>query len=136
MVADEVRKLAEKTMTATKEVGDSIEAIQSAADRNVSAMERAVGDLGHATELSNTSGSVLQEIVQGAEQSADQIQSIATAAEEQSAASEEINQSIDEINSIAMDTAKGVAETTDALQKLTDQAERLSQLVQELKSVK
>ncbi len=136
VVADEVRKLAEKTMTATKEVGDSIDSIQAAADRNVSAMERAVTDLGQATELSSASGSVLQEIVHDTEVSADQIQSIATAAEQQSAASEEINQSIDEINRIAMDTARSVAETTEALDELSGQAELLAQLVQELKSVK
>lgn len=134
VVADEVRKLAEKTMTATKEVGDSIEAMQRAADRNVSAMEKAVGDLGHATDLSNSSGSVLNEIVSVTEHSADQIQSIATAAEQQSAASEEINQSIDEINSIAMDTASSVSSTIEALGELQTQGEQLIGLVQELKS--
>jgi methyl-accepting chemotaxis protein len=134
VVADEVRKLAEKTMTATKEVGDSIEAIQTAADRNVQAMEQAVSDLSTATDLSNTSGSVLQEIVDGAELSADRIQGIATAAEQQSAASEEINQSIDEINSIAAETEQAALETTQALERLAAQAEELSGMVESLRN--
>jgi methyl-accepting chemotaxis protein len=133
VVADEVRKLAEKTMTATKEVGDSIKAIQNVAARNISGMQAAVGDLEQAADLANRSGEVLDEIVHGTEESAEQIRSIATAAEEQSAASEEINQAIEEINSIAADTARGVSETTQALGDLAEQATALSALVAELK---
>jgi len=133
VVADEVRKLAEKTMTATKEVGGSIKAIQDVAAQNISGMQDAVRDLEEASNLANRSGEVLGEIVQGTEESAEQIRSIATAAEEQSAASEEINQAIEEINSIAGDTARGVAETTQALGDLAEQATALSALVAELK---
>ncbi len=134
VVADEVRKLAEKTMTATKEVGDSIEAIQTAADHNVKAMEAAVADLSTATDLSNTSGGVLQEIVMGTEMSAERIQGIATAAEQQSSASEEINQSIDEINGIAVETEQAALETEQALERLAAQAERLSDMVKSFRN--
>ncbi len=133
VVADEVRKLAEKTMTATKEVGDSIRAIQSVATRNIEGMQTAVRDLEQAVELSTRSGEVLSEIVSGTEDSAEQIRSIATAAEQQSAASEEINHAIEEINSIASDTARGVAETTQALSDLAEQASALGRLVRELR---
>nr|WP_245168209.1 HAMP domain-containing methyl-accepting chemotaxis protein [Desulfobaculum xiamenense] len=133
VVADEVRKLAEKTMTATKEVGDSIKAIQQVADSNVSSMELAVKDLDDAVDLANRSGEALKAIVVGTESSAGQIQGIATAAEEQSAASEEINHSIDEINRIAMDTARSVEESTEALRELAQQASDLSALIQELR---
>ncbi len=134
VVADEVRKLAEKTMTATKEVGDSITAIQRVADDNVRAMDTAVSELEKATEHSHRSGEALGEIVTGTEESAEQIRSIATAAEEQSAASDEINQSIEEISNIAAETARGVAETTDALSHLASQASALQNLIEELKA--
>ncbi len=39
VVADEVRKLAEKTMQATKEVGDAVSTIQSQARSNITAVE-------------------------------------------------------------------------------------------------
>jgi methyl-accepting chemotaxis protein len=133
VVADEVRKLAEKTMTATKEVGDSIRGIQGVAAQNIEGMQAAVRDLEEATTLADRSGEVLEEIVRGTEESAEQIRSIATAAEEQSAASEEINQAIDEINSIAGDTARGVAETSQALGDLAEQATALAALVTELR---
>lgn len=63
VVADEVRKLAEKTMGATKEVGDSIKAIQGVARENVAGMERAVSAISDATGLSGRSGEMLREIV-------------------------------------------------------------------------
>ncbi|HWR04594.1 MAG TPA: methyl-accepting chemotaxis protein, partial [Humidesulfovibrio sp.] len=43
VVADEVRKLAEKTMTATKEVGDAIRGIQDGTRKNLEGVERAAG---------------------------------------------------------------------------------------------
>jgi len=132
VVADEVRKLAEKTMLATKEVGASISAVQTVAQQNIDNMENALVDLSTATDLSNKSGAVLKDIVDGAESSALQIQSIATAAEEQSAASEEINRAIDEINSITMETSQGVAESADALQELASQMGDLQGVINKL----
>ena len=132
VVADEVRKLAEKTMNATKEVGDSIAAIQKVAQSNISGMEGALRDLGTAVDLSNQSGAVLQLIVEGAESSATQIQSIATAAEEQSAASEEINQAVDEINTTSIETSEGVAQASEALNELAEQSMQLKAIIDQM----
>jgi methyl-accepting chemotaxis protein len=133
VVADEVRKLAEKTMTATKEVGDSIRAIQEVAGANVTSMERAAEDLEQAVELANQSGKALKAIVEGTEASAGQIQSIATAAEEQSAASDEISQSMEEINRITTETSENIQESSEALRELAQQTSDLLGLIQELK---
>ena len=133
VVADEVRKLAEKTMVATKEVGDSINAIQSVASENISSMQLAVEGLTRSTELTDRSGEVLKRIVEASEESASQIQSIATAAEQQSSASEEINMAIDEINRIAAETAQSVEQSTASLERLSDQARHLEELIQALK---
>ncbi len=129
VVADEVRKLAEKTMSATKDVGASIRAIQNAARDNIQSMESAVEAIHEATELSHRSGALLEEIVSGAEASAGRIQSIAAAAEEHSTASEEISQAIEEINTIAMDNAQGIAQTSEALRELSLQTGELRDLV-------
>ncbi|MGE4299084.1 MAG: methyl-accepting chemotaxis protein [Desulfovibrionaceae bacterium] len=134
VVADEVRKLAEKTMSATKEVTDSINAIQTVAAQNVAAMDAAAKDLARATAMSNESGQVLSEIVIGAERSAEQIRAIATAAEEQSAATEEINRSVEEINAIAQSASHSVQETTVALAELAEQTSALMGLINQLKA--
>lgn len=134
VVADEVRKLAEKTMGATKEVGDSIRSIQDGARNNISAMDATAGRIAEATELSIRSGEMLREIVEGVELSADRVQSIATAAEQQAATSEEINQSVEEINSITLETAQAVNEAAAAAEGLAKQAQELDLIIQDMKN--
>ena len=133
VVADEVRKLAEKTMHATKEVSDSILSIQRVAGLNVQSVEEAVKGLDYASSLAGESGSALGDIVTSTNQSAGQIQSIATAAEEQAATSEEINKSIDEINAIAGQTDELADASLAAIRRLEELAVSLSGLINELK---
>ncbi|WP_051677020.1 methyl-accepting chemotaxis protein [Maridesulfovibrio frigidus] len=134
VVADEVRKLAEKTMGATKEVGESIGGIQKVAQDNISNMDSVVENITSATELSRSSGSVFDQIVTDVEISADRIQSIATASEQQSATSEEINRSIDDVNQIAMQTAEASAEASAAAEEMANQAKELLAIIDDMKS--
>ncbi len=133
VVADEVRKLAEKTMTATKEVGETIKGIQTVASQNIHGMEEAGRAIAESTDLVRQSGQVLDEIVRMSESTAMQVSSIATAAEEQSAASEEINEAVDQINAIATETADSMQQTNIAIHELAEQAENLRALVADLK---
>jgi methyl-accepting chemotaxis protein len=133
VVADEVRKLAEKTMSATKEVGAAISAIQQGTRENIEGMEQAGQAVDEATRLVHESGETLQEIVGLVESAADQVRSIATAAEEQSSASEEINTSVDDINRIATETSEVMVQSAQAISELARQATDLQELVQSLK---
>ncbi|EGJ51593.1 methyl-accepting chemotaxis protein [Desulfocurvibacter africanus] len=128
VVADEVRKLAEKTMTATKEVGEAISAIQRGTESNIKEMDRAVTAVESAVVLANNSGTALQEIVKLVNTTTDQVRSIATAAEEQSSTSEQIGQAIVEVNRIAGDTAQGMSESVQAISELVALADRLRDL--------
>jgi len=134
VVADEVRKLAEKTMTATKEVGDSIGAVQAGTRRNIDNVDRAVSKIGEATTLAGESGEALREIVSLVEAASDQVRSIATASEQQSASSEEINRAIEEISQISSETSEGMRQSAKAVSELADQAQILKGLVDEMKS--
>lgn len=133
VVADEVRKLAEKTMTATQEVGSKIEAIQQSARTNISEVSVAVTSVTEATGLANTSGQALAEIVGLASDNASVSATIATAAEEQSATSEEINLAIDEISKIVGETADNMREATESLHELTQMAQELNRIMDELR---
>ena len=135
VVADEVRKLAEKTMNATKEVGEAITAIQQGTRTNIQGMDQSVAAIEEATQLANKSGEALKEILVLAEQAADQVRSIATAAEEQSATSEEINRGVEDINRIASETSEVMNQSAQAISELARQAQDLQNLVQELKNV-
>ncbi|MFW6004901.1 MAG: methyl-accepting chemotaxis protein [Desulfonatronovibrionaceae bacterium] len=133
VVADEVRKLAEKTMNATKEVGESIQAIQDDVQSNARSVDSTVEHVQKATDLSNRSGKQLEEIVALAEKASDQVRAIATASEEQSSASEEINRSVDDINRTASETADVMSQSAKAISDLAQQASELQALVQQMK---
>ncbi|MFO7728251.1 MAG: methyl-accepting chemotaxis protein [Desulfonatronovibrio sp.] len=134
VVADEVRKLAEKTMSATKEVGESIATIQQGARDNIQGMDKAVQAVDEATQLVNKSGEVLKNIVELAQEVASQVSSIATATEEQSSTSEQVNRSIDEINRIATDTADAMGQSARAINELAGQAGELQALIEKIKN--
>lgn len=128
VVADEVRKLAEKTMLATKEVGGAVTDIQSEVESNVSAMANVSNSINDGTRLAEESKQVLQEIVTLTTGVADQVRTIATAAEQQSAASEEINRAVEEIRVIS-------GETTEGMEKTKEEIENISHLIEELRDV-
>ena len=133
VVADEVRKLAEKTMTSTSEVGSAISAIQHSTTKSMEGVDKAVAQIGQATELSNQSGVALHEIVTDAETTADEVRAIAAASEQQSAASEEINQSIVQVNDMSDKTAQAMREAAQAVASLATQAQRLETLIEDMK---
>ena len=133
VVADEVRKLAEKTMTATKEVGSVVTAIQSGTRENIRGMEEASMAVGRSTELAIIAGDALQSIVGSVQDTADQVRAIATASEQQSAASEEINRGTEEVNRIAGDTAHSMGEASRVVDDIARLAEDLTALMERLR---
>ncbi|WP_045223059.1 methyl-accepting chemotaxis protein [Desulfonatronum thioautotrophicum] len=134
VVADEVRKLAEKTMNATKEVGEAISAIQRGTQDSISRMDQAVGTIEEATTQASLSGRSLQEILGLAEQAADQVRSIATAAEQQSATSEEINRGVDEINRIASETSEVMDHSSRSVSQVANMAVELNAIISEMRA--
>jgi methyl-accepting chemotaxis protein len=133
VVADEVRKLAEKTMTATKEVGDAINGIQTGTQKNIVNVEAAVTKIDAATDLASKSGQALEEIVTLVDQTTDQVRSIATASEQQSSASEEIHHSIEGVNRISVETADAMRQSAKAVTELAEQSHALRRLIDELR---
>lgn len=134
VVADEVRKLAEKTMNATKEVGQAVHDIQVVTNENIQATEAAVGAVDQSTELAGRSGEVLREIVDLVQQTSDQVRSIATAAEEQSSASEQINQASEEVNRISSETSQVMLESSKAVQEVAGLAQQLDTVIGSMSS--
>ncbi len=134
VVADEVRKLAEKTMTATKEVGQAIRGIQDGTKKNIENVERVGKTIEDVTSLANTSGQSLRQIVSLAEVTTDQVRSIATASEQQSAASEEINRSLEDVNRVSAETTDAMRQSAQAVSELANQAQILKRLIDSMKA--
>ncbi|WP_461208322.1 methyl-accepting chemotaxis protein [Desulfocurvus sp. DL9XJH121] len=132
VVADEVRKLAERTMGATQEVRDSIGSIQDSARANIVSTDEAAELVSLSREKAQVSGRALAEIVDMVVHTADQVRSIAAAAEEQSATSEQIAGATEQINHIARETAQVMTESAHAVSDLARQAQKLKDIVEEM----
>lgn len=134
VVADEVRKLAEKTMIATQEVGQAITGIQEGTRKNIHNVEQAGVSIEEAAKLSVQSGESLKQILEFVHMVNDQVQSIATASEQQSAASEEINHSVEQVATISVETAQAMEQASSAVAELAQQSHALQRLIVEMKN--
>jgi len=122
VVADEVRKLAERTTKATKEIAETIKAIQIEAQDADDSMRAANNSVKEGLKLTEEVALVLSEILQKTEIVSSEVEQVAAASEEQSSAAEEISKSIEAINAVTQESASGIQEisrTTDDLSRLT-----------------
>ncbi len=129
VVADEVRKLAEKTMTATKEVGDAIGSIQQGTRTNVAQVEHSAKAIERTNELAELSGEALREIVGMVNDTTLRVRGIATAVELQAGASAQVDTAVAEINDIALSTSAGMDEASRDVEELRRLADQLSEVI-------
>ena len=133
VVADEVRKLAEKTVLATKDVGDAIVGIQKGTQQSVTAVEHTTTNLASATELVNKSGEALAEIVQEAVHTAEQVQSITHGVEMQTEAGRIIARVLENINVAADETASVMQAAGQTVETVAGETGQLQELVASLR---
>ncbi|MBI9111011.1 methyl-accepting chemotaxis protein [Maridesulfovibrio ferrireducens] len=136
VVADEVRKLAEKTMVATQEVGTAITGIQTGTTSSLNIMTQTENAVTVCAKQATKAGEALKSIVDLVTDSSDRVQSIATAAEEQSAACEQINVATMEINTISTETSASVDQSVEAVEDITRLASDLHSLIEKLNNCK
>ena len=129
-----MRKLAEKTMTATQEVGQAIRVIQEGTKKNIDNVDKSAESIEEATKLSIRSGESLKQILENVHLVNDQVQSIATASEQQSAASEEINHSVEQVATISSETAQAMEQAAKAVADLAQQSQVLQGLIRDMKN--
>lgn len=134
VVADEVRKLAEKTMMSTTGVANAVSAIQQSVEQTTQQVETTVEHVNYATDLARNCELALQEIVEMAENSADQVRTIAAATEEQSASSEEIANTVKHVNDIAMDNEASLEEAKRSTFFMQAEQKLLTELMDKVKA--
>ena len=116
-------------MEATKEVGSAISGIQGKVGESIRVVDDTAALIGRTTGLSIGSGESLNKIVEMISTSSDQIQSIAAAAEEQSASSENISQTFSEVAEISNQTTQVMTQSAAAVADLEEQGKALNSLI-------
>jgi methyl-accepting chemotaxis protein len=133
VVAGEVRRLAERTKSATEEIGGTIHSIQDETRATLlvmqdsrSAVETGMGETANARRS-------LETIIESSKAVEEQIHLIATAATEQTAASGEISESAGQISQLSVENAQGAEETVAALKNLAELASNLDGMIRQFR---
>ena len=129
VVAGEVRRLAERTKGATEEIAGTIRSIQDETRATLQVMEdsRAAVETGM-SETARARHS-LEAIIESSKQVEHQVELIATAATEQTAASGEISESAGQISQLATESSHGAEEAVEALKNLASLANDLDGMI-------
>jgi len=131
VVAGEVRRLAERTKGATEEIAGTIRSIQDETRETMQVMResRAAVEIGM-TETANARES-LETTIQASKEVEQQIDLIATAATEQTAAAGEISESAGQISQLATENTHGAEEAVEVLRNLATLANELDALIRQ-----
>jgi methyl-accepting chemotaxis protein len=133
VVADEVRALAERTTSATREIGEMIQSIQQQTKGAIKVMESGVVSVEKGTTEAAKSGSALEEILLQIGTVTMQVNQIATAAEQQTATTGEIRNNIHNINEVVQVTAQSAKQSAASALQLSRLAEEQQKLVGQFK---
>jgi methyl-accepting chemotaxis protein len=129
VVADEVRKLAERTSQATKEIGHTIQSIQSETGNAVATMEEGVAEVERGAENAGRSGETLKDILHQVSTVTAEINEIAVASEQQTSTTDEIARNIHDVSRVMQDMSQRIQNNTLAYSRLTDLSKELQRLV-------
>ncbi len=128
VVADEVRKLAERSSSATKEIGGLVKDIQRTVSDAVAAMHEGSTEVEHGVEQANQAGKALDEILNGARNVNRQVVQIAAAAQQMSSLSVELVIATDSVSAV-------VEENTAATEEMSAGSSEVSRAIENIASV-
>jgi len=129
VVAGEVRRLAERTSEATKEIDQTVRAIQQGTGEAVEAMRSSMSHVQSGVDSARSAGEALTSIIHGSESVQRMVTQIAAAATEQSYSTQSVSANVTEIAQIIQQTATSSQQSVDACQQLALLANELTGLV-------
>jgi methyl-accepting chemotaxis protein len=129
VVAGEVRRLAERTSSATKEIDDTVNAIQEGTKVAVEAMRSSMSHVQSGVDSARSAGEALKSIIHGSESVQKMVTQIAAAATEQSYSTQSVSENVNEIAAIIQQTAASSQHSVMACEQLSRLAGELSSLV-------
>jgi methyl-accepting chemotaxis protein len=131
VVADEVRKLAERSATATKEIGSMIRTIQNEANEAVQAMGQAGADVNAAVRLTEQSGEAFRGIAARSQGSADRMTRVRAAVEAMQSASVQLEKAVSEAVSITERNRQAAEAMSELNNQMVTSLDSVSAVVEE-----
>jgi len=128
VVADEVRKLAERSSSATKEIGALIKGIQATVADAVTAMQESAHEVESGVSRANEAGEALSAIMTAAQAVLSQAEESARAAAQMTTASDELVASMDTVSAV-------VEENTAATEQMAASSSEVTQSIENIASV-
>jgi methyl-accepting chemotaxis protein len=133
VVAGEVRRLAERTKGATEEIAGTIRSIQEETRATLQVMQESRTAVETGMEETARARHSLEEIIASSKEVEQQINLIATAATEQTAASGEISESAGQISQLSVENTQGAEEAVEALKSLSSLASQLDGTIRQFR---
>ncbi|MEN6616432.1 MAG: methyl-accepting chemotaxis protein, partial [Syntrophorhabdus sp.] len=129
VVADEVRKLAERTSHATKDISETIAAMQNETKSAVLSMREGLDETQRGAAEAEKSGDVLHDILSQVNVVTTEINQIAVASEQQTATTNEIANNIQQISEVMAETARRIQDNANAASQLAELSRDLRTVV-------
>jgi len=129
VVADEVRKLAERTVSATGEIGKKIGQIQKDVSASVKSMGDTASQADDNQQQAAQSQEALEKIVTAIAEVNTAISLIAAAADQQSTGAEQISKNVESVSLVAEQAASGAQRMAASADELTREVHNLNELM-------
>ena len=116
VVAEEIRKLAERTATATREIGTIVEAIQVDSHESIRALGEEQTEMKHESERIRETGTALDRISQVADHSARLVEGISSSTNDQVIATQDLVRAMQRISDVTQQTLERTTKSRGSLQ--------------------
>ncbi|KAA3645381.1 MAG: hypothetical protein DWQ07_13005 [Chloroflexi bacterium] len=132
VVADEVRSLAERTATATKEVGELIGQVQVTVKHVVTAMAQSAQEVDTGVERANQSGEALKNILEAIDEVHAKMTEISTATEQVETSSNELAAAMDAVSAVVEENTASTEEMTAGASEVSDAFQNVASITEEV----
>jgi methyl-accepting chemotaxis protein len=129
VVADEVRKLAERSVEATKEIGEVIRQVQEDTTAAVDTAKAGATETKEGIALADRAGIALRSIIDSVGRSSDLMAQIASATAKQSSASAEVLQTVTNMNAATSNVTTMVREQAEGSRQIRQAMENINKVM-------
>jgi methyl-accepting chemotaxis protein len=129
VVADEVRKLAERSVEATKEIGEVIRQVQAETTDAVETAKAGASETREGIQLADKAGLALRRISDSVNRSSQLMAQIAQATAKQSAASAEVLQTVNDMNNATANVTSAVRVQAEGSRQIREAMENINKIM-------